>query len=740
MRDAPPPDTSGPRQDTHPERDTDLRTLSGTALRALAVHLRDEIESLRAEAETLRDTLTDTMAARDELASIYDDAPIGYLTLAPDGRILRANLTVVTLLGVPRYRLEGARLYRFLAPESRAAYFAHRRALLDGRESASCELRLLRADGTPLEVRLLTRRGTQAAVTGAQGCLNVAVVDVSEHRSVERRLRMLAGVFEAASESIAVTDSAGRIRSINPALEVQTGFRPGDLHGRSVMDLMSETERDRSSEALWRALAADGGWTGELSLRRKNGPAFLAAVSLCVMRDDQGHRIGCAAMFTDITERAQHQSRLYRLANYDALTGLANRSLFTERLAIARRQAHRTGRVMALLFVDLDGFKPINDALGHAVGDRVLRAVADRLTARIRENDTVARLGGDEFGIILSDLDRTHEAARVAQSIIDAIGETYVLEGRHLALSASIGIAGYPTDSESLIALQGYADTAMYEAKAAGGAVYRFYRGTGTDAGMMPHGPDELERALHHGEFRLFYQPILETASRRMVGVEALLRWNHPEHGLLPPEPAIRLAEAMGMMNRLGEWVVTTACRDAARWPVPPGAAPLFVSVNISERQLGRSKGDEHGLANLLRRQPDGCRRLVLELREGDATRALGDGGVALRALQALGVRVALDNFGHGEAALSLLRHRFFDPVKIDRSLIQGVETDAATADMVRGIIAMAHALNLRVVAEGVETPGQLDFLVKHACDLVQGNHLAPPAPDLDHELAAPPH
>ncbi len=451
--------------------------------------------------------------------------------------------------------------------------------------------------------------------------------------------------------------------------------------------------------------------------------------------DDDGKPRGAIGVCLDITERKRVEEQVRSLAYRDSLTGLPNRLLFHDRLSMAVASAHRHRRGVAVLFLDLDRFKVINDSLGHSVGDRLLQEVADRLRACVREGDSVARLGGDEFTVLLQDVGVPADAARIAEKVLDALRAPFRLDGHELFVTGSVGVSLFPEDGQSAETLIKHADTAMYRAKEQGRDGLQLYTPVMSVAALERLALESgLRRALVRNEFVLHYQPILDIAGRKLHGVEALLRWRHPELGLLGPDRFLPLAESTGLVLRIGPWVLGQACRQVRDWQ-QRGHPELSLAVNMSARQflqpglLGTVSSvlDETGLA-------PGC--LEIEITETDAMQNADLMGETLRGLVSLGVRLSIDDFGTGYSSLGYLKRFPIQTLKIDRSFVGDVVSDQDDAAIVSAILAMARTLMLHVVAEGVETAEQLEFLSSRGCERAQGFYLGRPLPQEEVERA----
>ena len=434
---------------------------------------------------------------------------------------------------------------------------------------------------------------------------------------------------------------------------------------------------------------------------------------------------GMVQVFPDITDRKKAQDALFQQAHYDTLTGAPNRMLATDRLEQAMRKAVRAHQHVAVMFIDIDNFKDINDTLGHAFGDRLLACVADVLTDCVRDSDTVARWGGDEFMVITPDLQSLDQAEVVVKKIFRGLSHPVLIEGREFVVSASLGLSGYPDDADNVDELLSNADVAMYQAKSSGKNTHRFYT---ADMNAKVSRRLEIEAALRHAiernELALYYQPMVDLDDIKVCGAEALLRWNSATLGMVPPDQFIPLAEETDLIFSIGNWVIDTACRDAARW-VAEGYPDIRIAINISSRQI-RREGFLDSMQATLRKYRLGPETVMIEITESLLLEENEDNVRTLDELSQSGLHLSLDDFGTGYSSLSYLKRFPFKEVKIDRSFVRDITTDASDAALCKAIIAMAHSLNLTVIGEGVETKEQLDFLTAHGAHYVQGYYFSP--------------
>lgn len=598
-------------------------------------------------------------------------------------------------------------------------------ALRQGREQQFDKVLLRRADGGtfPASCRIQPLRHDSRF-----DCAFIIFSDISAHLEDDERLRQAAIVFDNTDQAIVVTDPHGDIVRVNSAYTRITGYRPDEVLGKNPR-LHQSGRHDKAFYArMWGSLTRTGQWQGEIWNRRKNGEIYPAWENISVVRDESGRRTHYVALLSDISSIKQSEERLRRQAHHDVLTGLPNRLLFTASLEHALERAKRHQRRLALLFLDLDRFKHINDSFGHAAGDRLLQIVAERLSRSVRAEDLVARLGGDEFTVILEQIGDADAAALLTRKLIEVVAQPVDIEGNEIRTSTSIGIGLYPDDATNADDLIKAADTAMYQAKAQGRHTFAFYTAELT-AGSLRHRTveHELRRALAEGELELYYQPQIELASDRLVGLEALLRWRHPQEGLLLPERFIPIAEESDLIASLGEWVMRAVCAQAAGW-AQQGLQPPRISVNLSTRQVLHDHVVETAEAVLARCQQLESLRMEVEISES-VLQSTDRGIAVLGRLHELGFGIAIDDFGTGVSSLSLLKRLPVDTLKIDRAFTQELPADATSRAIAAAVVSVAHSLGLRVVAEGVETRDQLDFLRLQGCDEVQGYLCGRPLP-----------
>ncbi len=537
------------------------------------------------------------------------------------------------------------------------------------------------------------------------------------------RLSQIAGTLEAFPDGVAVVDSRGTIVFLNAALARLHGYPEAPaLLGRGWSVLFPDGEARRLEAEAFAAVRGEGAWRGRATGRHRDGSAFPLTMALTIAGE------GFILVVRDQTEQEREREQMAALAYRDALTGLPNRRLFYDRLTIALAQAHRYRHRLAVVFLDLDRFKAINDTLGHSAGDELLKAVSERLDHSVREGDTVARLGGDEFVLLLPGIHYAEDVAKVSQKLVETLRQPFCVQGRDLRVTASGGIGLYPEDGEDAETLLKNADTAMYRAKERGRDNFQLFS-PAMAARAVERGALEqsLRAALEKKEMTLFYQPCLELATGRIVGTEALLRWRRPELGLVMPKDFIALADFTGLILSMGPWVLETACAQLRAWQ-KRGSRDLWMAVNLSSYELQQEDLVSH-VEKALAKSGLEPRCLHLEIPEGYAMQNLDRAVETLRALRAIGVSLSIDGFGAGFSSLAHLRRLPIDRLKIDLAFVRGATTDPDDASVVTAVIAVAHSLNMMVVAQGVEDEAQVALLRSLRCDEVQGFLWSAPVP-----------
>jgi diguanylate cyclase (GGDEF)-like protein/PAS domain S-box-containing protein len=550
--------------------------------------------------------------------------------------------------------------------------------------------------------------------------------DITERRRAEDQIRVseqrFRDVVEASGEYIWETDAQWRYRYLSKRAESVLGHPIAELVGRKPSDFMPDDERPRVARWLAANMPEGGAFTDlEHRTVTAGGETVWQWVSGKAVRDDAGRIVAYRGTGANITESKRHEARIEQLATRDALTGLPNRALLHDRLTHAIAAGRREHGLVATMFIDVDRFKTINDSLGHHVGDSLLNQMAGRLAGCVRADDTVARPGGDEFVVVAARLADADGAAQIARKILECLSRPYVVGGHQLVTSCSIGISLFPGDGENIDVLLKHADTAMYHAKESGGNAYRFF-----SAEMNARAVErlllenDLRRALECDELSLYFQPVVEFASGKVRAAEALARWHHPQRGLVPPERFFAFAEETGLIDRLGEWALAAACKQAREWQVE-GQPPLVVAVNVSAGQLRGGRAFAQKVAAILADSglPPAC--LELEITESVLVDHIESNVEALGHIAALGTRIVVDDFGTGYSSLSYLKRLPIHGLKIDRSFVRDVVDDPDDAAIVRAVVSLARSLQLTTTAEGIETEAQLEVLRNFGCDSWQG-------------------
>jgi diguanylate cyclase (GGDEF)-like protein/PAS domain S-box-containing protein len=653
-------------------------------------------------------------------------AGVGIAHVQRGGRWLRVNEKLCEILGYSREELIRLPIAEISHPGDLAEDRANARNLLSGNgDRYAMEKRFIRSDRKIIWTDLTVSLVRDAA--GRPAYFIAILKDITRRKALAQRMETAAKVFETSQEGIFITDVDGKILDVNPAFTQITGYAREEAVGNNTRILKSGRHRPEFYARMWEALLEKGWWRGELWDRRKGGEVYPKWLSASAIRDAAGEVTHFVGIFTDLSPVREVENRLYQLTHFDSLTGLVNRNQFLERLSEAIASAAGGNRKVGVLYLDLDGFKMINDTLGFARGDEVLQTTAERLLHALKDRDTVARLGSDEFGVVLTQLRVTENAAAVASRLMTVLAPPFGIEDNEVVLSCCVGISVWPEDGDDPETLLRNATLALNHAKATPGKRnFRFFsHEMNATVSERLRIEQALRGALERGEFHLAYQPKLDLATGRIIAAEALIRWRHPLLGDVSPVRFIPVAEETGLIEPIGEWVLRTACRENQGWR-KAGLPPLRVAVNLSARQflaadlvgnVARALA-ETGL------HPDG---LELEITESLLIEDVERAAQLLQRLKALGLTLAIDDFGTGYSSLSYLKRFPVDAIKIDRIFISDILTDPDDAAITSAIIAMAKRLNLRVTAEGVEEAAHVDFLRERGCEEMQGFYFSRP-------------
>ncbi|MDD1611039.1 MAG: EAL domain-containing protein [Methylococcaceae bacterium] len=658
---------------------------------------------------------------RQEYANFYNFSPVGYCSLNREGIIINANETLVTLLDTPKQQLINQSFADFVLKTDQDIFYLYSLALasLHNQSPRSCELRLCSKNKQPFWVKIDTEHHAELTL--------LAITDISRLKAMETDLVLAATIFEGGSEAIMIASPKKIIISVNKAFTRVTGYSNAEAVGQKTTLLQSGKQNALFYSQLWDSLNKFHHWHGEIWNKRKNGEIYLVWLSIFEQRNAQQETEYYVAIFSDSTERKIAESRIHFMAYYDALTSLANRALLYERLNGVIEKSLHNKDLFAVMMLDLDHFKVINDSLGHKAGDELLKEIATRLLSCTRKEDTVARLGGDEFVILLTHLGKNRDQAaqnitKVAEKVRNIVAESVMIEGRDLKITVSIGIVIHQNSDDDATHLIKNADNALYHAKDLGRDNFQFYtENMKITADFRLAVENELRYALEYSQLELYYQPQVTIADNRICGAEALLRWHHPEKGMISPASFIPIAEQTGLIILIGTWAMKTVCLQIAEWNRVKPANPIdYIAINVSPRQFIQQNFVEL-VINTINETGINPNQLELELTEGILIRNIDDTLEKLQALKAFGVRIAIDDFGTGYSSLNYIKRFPLDVLKVDKSFIDTVTTDANDAAIVQTIITLAKSLQIRVMAEGVETEEQLAFLRLKNCDAFQG-------------------
>ena len=700
----------------------------------------------------------DPEAREARVRGAFDYAAIGMALLAPDGRWLKVNQALCGIVGYSEREMLGLTYHKITHPEDLAMISAHATKLLAG-EIATYEVekRYVHKRGHDVHVFLsmsLVRGGNDAPLY-----FICQVQDISARKSTEEALfaeqERARVTLDSIGDAVLTTDMAGSIGYMNVVAEKMTGWSRKEAAGRplaEVFHIVDGLTRAPARNPAKMALAENKavGMAAGVVLVRRDGSEVGIEDSAAPIHDRDGKVAGAVLVFHDVTASREMSEKMAHLAHHDALTDLPNRVLVNERFIQAIALARRRGRKAAVLFLDVDRFKHVNDSLGHAMGDKLLLSVAARLLACVRVSDTVSRQGGDEFLVLLPDIERPQDAAYFAAKMLTALALPHRIDAQELHVTMSIGIGLYPDDGQDVDTVIKSADTAMYHAKENGRNNYQFFaQDMNTRVVERLSTESDLRGALERREFSLYYQPKMDLESGALIGTEALIRWQHPVRGTILPERFISIAEDCGLITPIGNWVLREACRQAKSW-VDAGLEVTPVAVNISAVQF-RHKDFLEDVRGILTETGLEPRSLELELTESVLMRDAESTGSTLRALKALGVQLSVDDFGTGYSSLSYLTQFPIDTLKIDQSFVHKMLRNADDASVISAVIGMGKNLNQRVIAEGVETEEQLRFLQARQCHEGQGYYFshplstedfakfvetrASPAPQVDHRI-----
>jgi len=675
-------------------------------------------------------------ATAQELSLIVRHAPAGVARVAPDGRLLWANARLQALLGVPPADVLALNFREVMRPADPAAAQAHLQRLLAGDIDHFIDERVCHRPGDGREVPVLCTITLAPGTDGDAEHLVCMVQNLDEIQAAraalqrsEARQRLAATVVDNTLEGVVVTDAQSRILSVNAAVTRMLGYTEAELLGKTPRVFQSGRHGPAFYDVMWDTLRQTGHWRGEIWNRRKNGEVFPEHMSLSAVRDQAGEITHYVCMFTDVSEEKAQQQRLEYLAHRDALTGLANRNWFGAELERAVSEARESGEIFAVLLINLDRFKDVNDSYGHTIGDEVLRHIARQVQSALRPGDVLGRLAGDELAVVARHLRHADGAAAVARHLIAAVAEPWQSpDGFEVVAGASVGICMFPGHADTTELLLQGAHAAVYGAKAQGRGAWCFFHEAMTQAARERLALESrLRLALAQGQLEMYYQPQIDIATGRVLGAEALVRWNDPQEGVVSPARFIPVAESSGVIGPMGEWVLHQVCRQGQAWRAA-GLPDMTLAVNVSPRQFHLT--DLVGCASqALHDSGFPPALLELEITESALAERTEDARQVLERLRALGLRIAIDDFGTGYSSLAQLKRFPIDVLKIDQGFIRDIPASEDDMAISAAIIAMGHSMGMAVLAEGVETAGQLAFLRERGCDAYQGYLCSRPLP-----------
>ncbi|MGV8891152.1 MAG: EAL domain-containing protein [Pseudomonas sp.] len=686
--------------------------------------------ALRREMDERRVVEAELLDKKTLLQVIFEHVPSLMYLFNTKGRLLLCNHSFERAMRFSGETMVGRRRESFMQPENAKHWEKEDDAILASGQAQRFEETY--SENGVLRTYLTIKCPVRDAEDKLLGVLGISS-DITEIRQTTEQLRLAGVVMDNTDEGVLITDAKGVIVSINKAFTHITGYTAEQTAGKTHRLLRSQQNDGQVHEKIRRSLQEIGSWHGEVWSQRKNGESYPQWLTVNSVRNALGEVVNYVAVFSDITSLKHSQAELERLAHYDAVTGLPNRVWFHKCLTLAIEHAQPRQGLLAVLILDLDGFKTVNDSLGHAMGDLLLQQAAQRFTQTLRPGDTAARLGGDEFVFILDNLTHVADATLIAQKLLQTLHQPFELKGATSRVTGSIGVAIFPGDGSSTEDLVRHADTAMYRAKEAGRNDYRFYRREMTLLIQQRVSLEQaLRRALACNEFEIWYQPKLDLLTGQIEGAEALIRWRSPKHGLVSPGEFIPLAERTGLIIQIGEWVLERVCAQLHLWRETYGFTHR-VAINVAALQIERSDFVET-VRRALHRHDLPARALEIEVTESLLMQSLEVARDVLSRLQALGVTIAIDDFGTGHSSLAYLKTLPVNNLKIDRAFISDVPDDTTNVAITQAIINLGRALGFTVTAEGIETREQFEFLRHAGCDFGQGYLISRPMPAKEFE------
>ena len=691
----------------------------------------DELDLLVDEFNLMRQDLQSTISYLEKnekkFRALFDQAAVGIARVAIDGNWLDVNQKLCEIVGYPRNQLLTKNFQDITYKKDLILDLElHQETLSGKRDAYTIDKRYIHLSGELIWIRLTV--SLVRADDGLPLYFISVVEDISERKRSEEKLREAAAVFRSTAEGVTITDEKGVILDVNTAFTKITGFSREEVVGQNPRMLKSGRQDKQFYLNMWDQLTKYGHWNGEIWNRAKNGVIYPEILTINALKSEAGMVTGYVGVFSDISSLKATEDRLSYLAHHDPLIDLPNRLLFRTRLmhslAVAKRQEYKVG----VVFLDLDRFKNINDTLGHSVGDQLLVEAARRMKIHVREGDTIGHISGDEFCLIFEGIKSTKDTAPLIEKLLGVFDDAFSVNENTVHISASIGVAIYPDNSQDPDELLSFADSAMYEAKEAGRNTYRFYSKAMTEQALEYHVvQSSLKNALEQSQFFLVYQPQVNLITNSLVGLEALIRWQHPEQGMIPPDKFIPIAEQSGFIRELGVWILRAACSQGKAW-LDEEREFGRMYVNIAGPQL-HDDGFLEQVIDCLTVTEFPATRLGLEVTEGFVMGASEHTVDTLLKLRNLGIQIAIDDFGTGYSSLSYLKSLPINKLKIDQSFVRDIPEDSNDMAIAEAVIAMGRALNMEVIAEGVEQEVQAEFLRSKGCHEAQGYLFGRPLP-----------
>lgn len=690
--------------------------------------LRIHQAELEMQNEELRQAQSELQVAKDLYIDLYELAPVGYCTLSDKGKILQANLTTTTLLSSARETLINHHLHEFILSEDQDIFYLHLKQLNSTHKTQSCDLRMVKSDGITFWAHL---ESSIAQDSMGQWIMHLVISDITESKQTQSELRIAAIAFES-QNGIVITDPHCIILRTNEAFSRITGYSAEEAKGQTLALIKSGRHNEAFYQYMWSVLNKKGRWQGEIWNKRKNGEIYVELLTITAVNANGSGVTHYVGNFSDITEDKEAEEVIHRLAYYDPLTGLPNRRLLQDKIGQAIVNATQTGIYGAILFIDIDHFKVLNDTRGHAVGDLLLIEIAHRLRTSVRATDTVGRQGGDEFVVILDNLSHNiKEATQMAKHLGDKVREIidlpFDLNGIEYHCKISVGVSLLYKD-DTIEDILKHSDLALYQAKNAGRNTLRFFDPAMQDAlNYLSSLELELRQAIKLKQFCLYYQPQVDNMGL-VIGVEALIRWKHPERGLIPPNDFIPLAEDTGLILDIGHWVLNTACEQLKEWAKNKKLRSLKIAVNVSAKEF-RQITYVHQVKKVLKDNGINPELIKLELTESLILENIHDAILKMNELKTIGISFSMDDFGTGYSSLSYLAQLPLDQLKIDKSFVDNIPGEKNDEMITRTIIAMGKGLEMNVISEGVETKAQWKLLETFGCNTYQGYFFSKPLP-----------